>query len=111
MQEVIDEFYVKYDNFIKKISTGNKTKFKSLETINTINDVLKALIIIVELNELDKIENWEIYNLLLISKIYIKKVPEPTMYTPRKWALINLKDNLKKLENLNIKQDYYKSRH
>jgi len=109
--DTIREFYIKYEVFVKKVTTGNKRKFESIETIQSVNEVLELLIKAKEFNLIEKIDNYMIYNVLLITKIFIHKLKEPSNFTSKKIPIINLKNNLNRLEKLNIKEEKYKSRH
>lgn len=110
MPDLVQDFYEKYYKFAKSIRTGSKSQFTSLNTISTINAVLESLISLIKHNKLSEIDNYTIYNTLLISKIYISKITEPTAFTPKKVPIMNLKNNLKKLEELNITRENFKSR-
>ena len=94
---IVIDFYNKYDNFTRLL---NKRSINNYNTIELINITLEALIKVYEANLYDQIDKSVLYNLLMCSKICVKRFN----YNNNK-NIETLKNNLNRLSDLKYDVD------
>jgi hypothetical protein len=111
MNELVKDFYENYYKFASHVTTKSKTKFESIDTLSSVVNVLDSLIKVIENNLLDEINKSDVYNTLLIAKMYSKKVKMPSDKSRKRFVMLSLEEDLNRLKNLNISPENLKNRH
>lgn len=90
---MVIDFLNKYNNFAKVVSTSNKKKFDSIDSIYTVNSAIKSFIEMLEQGKKDEIDPSVINNLMYFTEEYLKRIENSTY---KEKVIANLKDNLQK---------------
>ncbi len=90
---MVIDFLNKYNNFAKVVSTSNKKKFDSIDSIYTVNSAIKSFIEMLEQGKKDEIDPSVINNLMYFTEEYLKRIENSTY---KEKVITILKDNLQK---------------